>query len=352
MEFGAHVPASGPGVRLESLPDEVMASLEVRDAWRRQVASSGEGLEFVVSDLVRWRPGSTVRVAFLDGEADLHAAVEQATRQITDACNLSLDFGRNAATGEYRRWSEADTGYAAEIRVSFDLGGYWSLVGTDSTDRTVGVPGGREGGRPGQRSLNLGSFKSGRPHGWRGTVRHEFLHALAFQHAHQNLRGPCEEEFRWQDDPGYMPTQDAAGVFIPDQAGRRPGIYTYLAGAPNHWPRMRVDQNLRRIESPDTIAGPFDPASIMLYPFEPFFYKTTPSECAPTGNGVDLSEGDRRGLRLLYPETAAEISGFTARAERVLNLVGAGSESDLQAAGRADSPYRARVLELLNSLVS
>jgi hypothetical protein len=352
MELDAGDSRSAFGIRLESLPDEVMASLEVRDTWRRQVASASEGLEFIVSDLARWRPGSAVRVAFLDGEVNLHADIEQATRQITDACNLILDFGKNKATGDYRRWTEADTAYAAEIRVSFDLDGYWSLVGTDSTDRTVGVPGHAEGGRPGQRSLNLGGFKSDRPADWQGTVRHEFLHALAFHHSHQNLRGPCEDEFRWEDDPGYVPTQDARGKFLPDPAGRRPGIYTYLAGAPNCWPRWKVDHNLRRVESPDTIVGPFDPASIMLYTFEPFFYKTTPSECAPTGNGIDLSDGDRRGLRLLYPAMAAEVSEFTALAEQVLNQIGASSESGLEAADGAASPYRDRVIDLLKALVS
>ncbi len=352
MDIDAAVPGSSPGIRLESLPDEVVASLEVRDAWRRQVASNSEGLEFIVSDLARWRPGSAVRVAFLDGDAELHADIEQATRQITDACNLSLDFGRDPATGEYRRWSETDTAYAAEIRVSFDRDGYWSLVGTDSTDRTVGAPGYPDGGRPGQRSLNLGGFTGGRPADWEGTVRHEFLHALAFQHAHQNLRGPCEDEFRWEDDPGYLPTQDGYGTFIADDTGRRPGIYTYLAGAPNRWPRRMVDHNLRMVESPDTIAGPFDSASIMLYAFEPFFYKTTPSACAPTGNGIDLSAGDRRGLQLLYPGTAAEVSEFTARAEEVLDRIGAGSEAGLENAAGAGSPYRARVIDLLITLVS
>ncbi len=352
METDADGPGLSPGIRLESLPDQVVASLEVRDAWRRQVASNSEGLEFIVSDLARWRPGSVVRVAFLDGDAELHRHIEQATRQITDACNLSLDFGRDPATGEYRRWSETDTAYAAEIRVSFDRDGFWSLVGTDSTDRTVGAPGYPDGGRPGQRSLNLGGFTSGRPTDWQGTVRHEFLHALAFQHAHQNLRGPCEDEFRWEDDPGYLPTQDVYGMFIADDAGRRPGIYTYLAGAPNRWPRRMVDHNLRMVESPDTIAGPFDSASIMLYAFEPFFYKTTPSACAPTGNGIDLSDGDRRGLRLLYPGTAAGVSEFTTRAEEVLDRIGAGSESGLQNAAGAGSPYRARVIDLLITLVS
>ena len=78
MAFDAQ--GTGPSAgRLEDLPDDVVASMEVRDAWRRQVASSGGGLEFIVDDLARWVPGSDVRVAFLSGDADLHSDIE-ATR--------------------------------------------------------------------------------------------------------------------------------------------------------------------------------------------------------------------------------------------------------------------------------
>lgn len=341
-----------PPPLLESLPDALLASLEVRDAWRRQVAAGGDGLEFIVSGLARWRPGSTVRVAFLDGDTSLHADIEMATRQIIDACNVRLDFGRDPATGEYRRWRESDASYAAEIRISFDLHGYWSLVGTDSTDRTVGDPGHREGGHPHQRSLNLSGFKSGRPADWQGTVRHEFLHALAFQHEHQNRRGPCQDEFRWENDRWYEPTKDKRGVFVPDRAGRRPGIYTYLAGAPNYWPRQTVDRNLRQITAPEMLSGPFDRASIMLYSFDPLFYKTTPSMCAPTGNGVDLSEGDRAGLQLLYPISPEELSRVRSQASAALDRLGARHESASEVGRGDDSPYRARVIDLLSDLAS
>ena len=122
------------GKLLESLPDGVTASLEVRDAWRRQMAASSAGLEFLVSDVLRWVPGSTVRVAFLDGDDELHADVAEAIRQITDSCNLMLDFGVDGS-GRHRRWTEQDVEHQAEIRVSFDLGGYWSLVGTGQHGR-------------------------------------------------------------------------------------------------------------------------------------------------------------------------------------------------------------------------
>jgi hypothetical protein len=337
----------GLGSILESLPDPVVAALEVRDAWRRQLAESTVDLEFIVSDLARWPVGSVVRVAFLDGDTALHADVAAATAQITDVTNLTLDFGVDPATGAYRRWAETDTVLQAEIRVSFDMPGYWSLVGTDSTDPTI--DGGPIGGGPGQRSLNLGGYKTSKPQGWQGTVRHEFLHALAFEHEHQNMRGPCSDDFRWDNDPGYVPTTNANGVFVPDAQGRRPGIYTYLAGPPNRWSKAKVDHNLRTVEDPNAVAGPFDPASVMLYRFAPFFYKSSPSPCAPTSDGLDLSDGDKRGLQLLYPATAEAVNALAEQSKRGLAAMGVGSEHAHvgEEMTTSSSPHIVRLRELM-----
>ena len=331
-----------PARSLESLPEPIEAAVEVRDAWRRRVAAGTAGLEFLIQDLSRWAPGAVLRVAFLDGDTAAHARVEEATRQITGACGITLDFGLDPATGAYRRWTTADTAYAAEIRVSFDQRGYWSLVGTDSTDPTLAEADSPIGGAPHQRSLNLEGLDGAPPDDWAGTVRHEFLHALAFHHAHQNMRGPCEDEFRWDDDDGYQPTRDARGTFVADGAGRRPGIYTYLAGPPNGWSRARVDANLRTRDEPDTVAGPFDAESVMLYRFAPFFYRSTPSPCAPSGNGIDLSAGDIRGLRLLYPDTGAP--ELPAHASAALGALTGGAESV------AGNPYRERLAAVLGGL--
>lgn len=309
-------------VVLDSLPDEITAAMEVRSRFMNGITVGGEsggvGLEFVVADLQRWIPGQTIRVAFLDGDEDVWSDVRDAVQQINDACNLTLDFGSD---GNFRRWSEQDTDRVAEIRVSFDKPGYFSLVGTDSVDPTLGSPFGQVGGRPHQASLNLGGFAEGRPPRWQGTVRHEFLHALGFHHSHQNMRGPCQASFRWEDDPGYQPTQSEAGAFIPDAEGRRPGIYTYLAGYPNFWGRDKVDHNLKTEEDPNVVAGPFDPESVMLYRFPPDFYKSLPSPCAPQGDGLDLSDGDKRGLRLLYPPTAAEAAAEIERQRSIFSEI-------------------------------
>ena len=169
---------------------------------------------------------------------------------------------------------------------------------------------------------------------WEGTVRHEFLHALAFEHEHQNMRGPCEGDFRWENDPGYVPTTNANGAFVPDAQGRRPGIYTYLAGPPNRWSKAKVDHNLRTAEDPKAVASGFDPASVMLYRFAPFFYKSDPSPCAPKGDGVNLSDGDKRALSLLYPGSVAAVNALAAQSRDGLELLTAGNEDTAERKAR------------------
>ena len=96
--------------------------------------------------------------------------------------------------------------------------------------------------------------------------------------------------------------------------------------------------------------GPFDSDSVMLYEFEPFFYKTDPSPCAPTGNGVDISDGDKRGLHLLYPgteEAVADLNESAAVARDALkNRAG-----DEETVGE-ESAYEKRVRELLEDWAS
>jgi len=285
---------------VDSLPTEVLASMQVRDRWFASAATAPDGRAFFLSDLLRWPAGSTLRVAFLGGDTALHHDIEQATKQITDACNLSLDFGFDTGTSRYRTWSTTDTDYAAEIRVAFDQKGFFSLIGRDAVS-AIGPADHPVGGRPSQRTLNLGGFPIQRPANWMGVVRHEFLHAIAFLHEHQHPTGGCELQFRWEDDRGYLPTTDDAGRYVTDATGKRPGVYTYCAGYPNHWDRDKVDHNMRPRSADGAIVGPFDPASVMLYRFPQLFYRSFPNPCAPTGNGIDMSTGDIAGALGIYP---------------------------------------------------
>ena len=152
---------------LESLPEDVVASMESRDRWMASLHYAEGGLEFLIADLQSWAPGQVVRVAFLGGSPPLYQAIEEATRPISDTANIVLDFKQG---GSYRTWSTSDMQYAAEIRVSFDASGYFSLVGTDSINLHIGLPGQPVGGAPYQRTLNLGGFSVACPAGWEGTT--------------------------------------------------------------------------------------------------------------------------------------------------------------------------------------
>jgi len=298
---------------LDNVPSGVIASMEVRDRWFAGTMAAAQPESYLVEDLLRWLPGQTVRVAFLGGDSTLHRDIEDATKQLTELANVKLDFGYNSATGKYRSWSTKDTVYKADIRVSFDQGGYFSLVGTDSISSIIGAPGDPVGGRPNQRTLNLQGFNLQRPADWRGVVRHEFLHALAFHHEHQSPSGGCDNEFRWQDDPGYQPTQGSNGRYVSDANGNRPGIYTYLAGYPNFWEKSKVDHNMRQLSPEGLSFDGVDQESVMLYRFPALFYRTVPSSCAPKGDGQNLSKGDKSGLLYLYPREAQAAEALTLR---------------------------------------
>jgi hypothetical protein len=334
---------------LEDLPDSLREAVRERDHLIALLPKRSNGEEFLVADLQRWRPGQVVRVAFLGGDTALHQDIENATKQITDKCNLKFDFGRSPQTGNYRRWSPSDTTYSADIRVSFDQGGYWSLVGTDSVDLSIGQPGDGVGGRPGLRSLNLARFDTNRPATWIGTTRHEFMHAVAFRHEHQNLNGPCQQEFRWEDDPGYVPTKDLNGVYQPDAQNRRPGIYTYLSGAPNGWNKAKVDHNLRAHAGHSNTAGIFDRSSVMLYRFPPLFYRTAGSACAPLGDGQSLSPQDIAGLQYLYPDSEDASLRDLERRQELVSVLGA-SESFLGLESTAAEAEIAMRLQLSASI--
>ncbi|TWU16277.1 trypsin-like peptidase domain-containing protein [Allorhodopirellula heiligendammensis] len=288
-------------IMLDNLPTDVLATMESRDKFFASGAVGGFGDQFFVSDLQKWDQNAIVTVAFLGGTADLHADIAAATKQISDNCNLTFDFGLDSSSGEFRKWDPSDIEYTADIRVSFDQQGYFSLIGRDSITPFIGRPNGLVGGRANQRSLNLGGFHIQRPTNWRRTVRHEFLHAIAFKHEHQSPVGGCDSQFRWDDDPGYVNTEDPRGQFVRDNQGKRPGIYTYLSGWPNYWNREMVDHNLRQLPASAGTVGNFDRESIMLYRFEDLFYVSTASPCTPIGSGENLSTGDIEGLRHLYP---------------------------------------------------
>lgn len=296
-----------PPRMMEAYPEDIQARLEFQERSIRNLepAPLGMGVQYVIRNSTRWNPGQTLKVAFRGGDSTLHREIAEVAKQWTEYGNIILDFGVDPQTGEYRTWSPNDQTYKAEIRISFNYGGYWSLVGTNSINPGIV--------KPRQPSMNFGGFLVARPSDWATTVLHEFGHALGFEHEHQHPIGGCDLEFRWDDDPGYQATFDAFGQFIPDDQGRRPGIYTLLGGPPNNWQKSKVEFNLKQITSNDShafLVSSFDDASIMKYFFEKkMFVNGEKSHCYSPQNNT-LSSLDKNGIALAYPfsrETAREV---------------------------------------------
>jgi hypothetical protein len=303
---------------VDPYPSHIQARLEIRQrAARNRSTGGGPQLEFVIQDLARWIPGQTVRVAFRGGNPDLHRKIAEAASEWLNHGNLKLNFGLNQRTGRYRTWSRSDRTYKAEIRIQFEggnEGGYWSIVGRDSVDRWIV--------RAGEPSMNYEGFTDRLPADWRATVLHEFGHAFGFQHEHQHPAGGCDLDFRWEDDPGYVLTRDSFGQFIPDNQGRRPGIYTVLGGPPNDWPRAVVDHNLRQLPvSRAFLLGPFDASSIMKYYFGTWMFRDGQNSHCFSLRNTTLSAEDKRGFGEAYPRGRTAVRRAKEHQQEMLDVV-------------------------------
>src|SRR5690606_173425 len=190
--------------------------------------------------------------------------IAEAASSWTEFGNISFDFGYDENNGSFRAWTEDDSSH---IRVGFDSTGYWSLVGTDSSDPVIV--------EPGEITLNLEGFDVELPSNWRGVVIHEFGHALGFHHEHQTPALECD--FDWNK------------------------LYEYLGGPPNYWPKWKVDHNLRQLQSGGMIYSAHDKHSIMHYSFPAWMFVTGENSPCYTDENTDLSETDKEMMGEAYP---------------------------------------------------
>ncbi|MCG8506939.1 MAG: hypothetical protein MI755_20205 [Sphingomonadales bacterium] len=314
-----------PVPRLEALPSKIQARLEARERFLMSLPRTREGVtpfELIVEDANLWEPGGVVKVAFFGGSSDLHEQIAEVALKWTDHANLTLDFGHDQATGRFRQWSPRDRDYAADIRIGFERSGHWSVVGTDSANRSIVGPG--------EASMNFDGFIDRLPARWEGTVLHEFGHALGAHHMHQHPTRGCDDEWRWYDDAGYVRTHRNNNPEEPltaDHKGRLPGLYNYLAGPYNHWTKVQVDFNLRQLANTSAYRhGRFDRESIMLYAFDPWMFKNGADSACFTGRRANvLSPQDRSSIAEYYPErpvaALAESGRLPSRRAALTNIL-------------------------------
>lgn len=219
--------------------------------WCVMLVPQIEGLpRGAVLDDAKWPKGSEIKISFLDGAPDLQTRVKAAAQQWIDRTGADLTFTWLNAPG------------AGDIRISFTRKGSWSLLGRYAqfeTDKT-------------KPTMNFGWLKPASSDlDVREVVLHEFGHAMGFIHEHQNPDGGLQ----WNEDE----------------------VIRSLSGPPNEWTLQQIQTNvLGHYDPRDLIGTPFDPNSIMLYPFPAEWTKNGVS----THNNSDLSATDIQLARDIY----------------------------------------------------
>jgi hypothetical protein len=228
-----------------------------------------------------WQNGRRLKVAFLDGLADVKTKVAAIAKEWETIANLTLDFV---------------TGGASDIRISFAEQGFsWSTVGTDA----LTVPASRA-------TMNYGWLEPTTPEReYQRVVRHEWGHALGMIHEHQN---------------------PAAAGQIPWD---KPKVYAYYAQ--QGWTKEDVDFNIFDVYAEDaTNHTAFDPTSIMQYAIPDALTIGTYS----VGWNTEFSDKDREFTRRQYPKGSPGTQELQVGGPRV--------SADLATSGEVDS-YRFQV---------
>ncbi len=226
---------------VEVYPPGVSASPNVGNV----ADSKSSGNELALARHSRWQPGQELRIAFLDGDAEIWTVVEKYSAGWLEHANIGFVFGDFVD---------------AELRITFRGTGNWSYVGNAA--RQI---------HPSEPTMQLGGLTVGDPPDHiRRKVLHEFGHALGCVHEQSSPAA----SIRWDVD----------------------AVYRYFRSI--GWSDDKIALNvLSRHHPRDTDFSLFDPESIMQYPVAAWM--------TLDGVGIDwntdLSARDKQFIAELYP---------------------------------------------------
>ena len=220
----------------------------------------------------RWKPGRTLRCAFMDGVSAVQEKVARVAKEWEEFANLKLQF--------------VDDG-DAEIRISFSQPGSWSYLGTDA----LVIPASRPTMNYGWLTPTTSDTEYSR------VVLHEFGHAFGCIHEHSHP----EAGIPWNESK----------------------VFAYYR-ATNGWDEAKTRHNvLARYSADKTNFSEYDSTSIMQY--------SVPNELTlgdfSIGWNTDLSGTDKEFIGTIYPGERRE-PGELRPGDRVDAEIGRWREED------------------------
>lgn len=201
----------------------------------------------------KWANRRKVGIKFLDGTKTQKAKTQKYAEVWEQFASINFDF---------------NAGAKAEIRISFKEKGSWSALGTDCLIASA-FP-------KSKPTMNYGWLKDDSDETeWRRVVLHEFGHALAAIHEHQNPSGGIKWNLK--------------------------EVYRVFSGPPNNWTKQQIDFNIVQKYSLDQLnSTKYDSKSIMLYGFPGSLIVGG----VGTQNNTDVSATDKSFIAATYPKAA------------------------------------------------
>lgn len=243
----------------ESLQVEALAG-EFGDA-------QGDGFEQAFLRTFRWEKGHILKVCFFDGSLKERDRALVVFDEILQYTNLGLAVSvQNCPVA------------GIDIQVKLNTEGCWSTYGNQSHSKIAEEP-----NLPTMALCN--STRGPAVEEKYGTIRHEFMHALAFVHENQHPDQGCASELNKQ-------AVIAALFARPTRADQEKAYKDNIEDI-----RLSMPRNVKI----DTSA--YDPHSIMHYRLPPSFFKNgEKATCVLARKNNVLSDGDKKMLQRVYPK--------------------------------------------------